>query len=292
MNNLPVVAVLGLGAMGHAFAANLLKKGFTVQAWNRTRQRGADLAAAGLKLADRPQGAVQDADVVLVMLTDAAATEAVLIGESGIIKQLKPGSILVQMGTIGMASTDKLTAAVAAARADVIFLDAPVAGTKTPAENAQITVLASGDRARAAAVEPVFGAIAKGTKWLGAAGAGSRMKLVVNAWLVAMVQGMTESVQLAGQLGFSADDFWQTIDGGPLAAPYVKNKIGMINADDYTPQMQLSLALKDANLALDAAGDHEMPGLSAISALWQKAVDAGYGGQDLSVIYRYLNAGK
>jgi 3-hydroxyisobutyrate dehydrogenase len=292
MNKLPVVAVLGLGAMGHAFAANLVKKDFTVHAWNRTRQRGEDLAAAGLKLADTPRDAVKDADVVLVMLTDAAATEAVIIGEGGIINHLKPATILVQMGTIGMASTDKLTAAVAVARSDVIFLDAPVAGTKTPAENAQITVLASGDHARAAAVEPVFGAIAKGTKWLGAAGAGSRMKLVVNAWLVAMVQGMTESIQLAEQLGFSADDFWQTIDGGPLAAPYVKNKIGMIDSGDYTPQMQLSLALKDANLALDAAGDNDMPGLSAIAELWQHAVDAGYGENDLAVVYRYLNAKK
>jgi len=288
MNKLPVVAVLGLGAMGHAFAANLVKKGFTVHAWNRTRQRGEDLAAAGLKLADTPRDAVKDADVVLVMLTDAAATESVIIGEGGIINHLKPATILVQMGTIGMASTDKLAAAVAAARSDVIFLDAPVAGTKTPAENAQITVLASGDRQRAAAIEPVFSAIAKGTKWFGPAGGGSRMKLVVNAWLIAMVQGMSESLRLAQELGFTPADFWDVLEGGPLAAPYVKNKIELITSENYEPQMQLVWALKDAKLALDAAGEGHLPGLRTTADVWQRAVDAGLGEQDIAVVYRYL----
>ncbi|QWA12951.1 NAD(P)-dependent oxidoreductase [Sodalis ligni] len=289
MNNIPVVAVLGLGAMGHAFAANLLKKGFTVRGWNRSPRKGDDLAAAGLTLCNTPREAVRDADVVISMLTNAAATEEVIIGDKGIVEHLKPGAVVVQMGTIGITSTEKLDKTIAKARADVVFVDAPVSGTKAPAENAQITVLASGDRARAAAVEPVFGAIAKGTKWLGAAGAGSRMKLVVNAWLISMVQGMTESLFLAKTLGFTPDDFWAALEGGPLAAPYVKNKLEMIKSGDYTPQMQLSLALKDANLALDAAGSEDLPGLSVIKEFWQNAVDAGLGEQDLAVVYRYLS---
>ncbi|WP_413742680.1 NAD(P)-dependent oxidoreductase [Sodalis sp. RH15] len=292
MNNLPVVAVLGLGAMGHAFAANLLKKGFTVRGWNRSPHKGDDLAAAGLTLCNTPREAVRDADVVISMLTNAAATEEVIIGDKGIVEHLKPGAVVVQMGTIGITSTEKLDKTIAKARADVVFVDAPVSGTKAPAENAQITVLASGDRARAAAVEPVFGAIAKGTKWLGGAGAGSRMKLVVNAWLISMVQGMTESLFLAKTLGFTPDDFWAALEGGPLAAPYVKNKLEMIKSGDYTPQMQLSLALKDANLALDAAGSEDLPGLSVIKEFWQNAVDAGLGEQDLAVVYRYLSSGR
>ncbi len=292
MNNLPVVAVLGLGAMGHAFAANLLKKGFTVRGWNRSPGRGDDLAAAGLALCNTPREAVRDADVVIAMLTNAAATEEVIIGDQGIVEHLKPGTVVVQMGTIGITSTEKLDKAIAKTRADVVFVDAPVSGTKAPAENAQITVLASGDRARAAAVEPVLGAIAKGTKWLGAAGAGSRMKLVVNAWLISLVQGMTESLFLAKTLGFTPDDLWAALEGGPLAAPYVKNKLEMIKSGDYTPQMQLSLALKDANLALDAAGSEDLPGLSVIKEFWQNAVDAGLGEQDLAVVYRYLSSGR
>lgn len=292
MNNLPAVAVLGLGAMGHAFAANLLKKNFSVRGWNRSRGRGEDLAAAGMVLCDSPLQAVGDADVVIVMLTDAAATEAVITGGDGILAGLETGAILAQMGTIGVPSTDRLYRAVGAARPDVVFIDAPVSGTKTPAENAQITVLAGGDRARAAAVEPVFAAIARGTQWLGAAGTGARMKLVVNAWLIAMMQGMAESASLARELGFTPDNFWDALEGGPLAAPYVKNKLAMIKADDYPPQMQLSLALKDANLALDAAGDRAMPGLRAIAGVWSEAVEAGLGEQDLAVVYRYLGMKK
>ena len=97
------------------------------------------------------------------------------------------------MGTLGVEATEALIASVRQARDDIVFIDAPVSGTKTPAENAQVVVLASGDRQAAAAVEPVFAAIAKGTRWLGPAGAVSRMKLVVNAWLIAMMQGIAES---------------------------------------------------------------------------------------------------
>ena len=285
MSQCPTVAVLGLGAMGHAFAANLLKNGFTVKGWNRTRARGEDLVSAGLQLFDTAQQAVADADVVLAMLSDGETTHAVL---EDVLPVLKNNAIVSQMGTIGVAATEQLIELFAQQRSDVVFIDAPVSGTKAPAEQALILILASGDRERAAAIEPVFAAISKGAKWLGEAGAGSKMKLVANAWLVSMVQGLTESTRLAEQLGFSPDDFWQILDGGPLAAPYVKGKLAMITEGEYDPQMQLVWALKDARLALEAAGDVAMPGLETISSLWQKAVDAGYGEKDIAAVYRYL----
>lgn len=289
MNQRPTVAVLGLGAMGHAFAANLLKNDFTVYGWNRTRARGEDLLAAGLQLTDSAEQAVASADVVIAMLSDGDTTQAVL---NDVLPQLKQAAVVCQMGTIGIAATEQLIATFNQRRPDAVFIDAPVSGTKAPAENAQILILASGDRQRAAAIEPVFAAISKGAKWLGEAGAGSKMKLVANAWLVSMVEGLAESTRLAEQLGFSPDDFWQVLDGGPLAAPYVKGKLAMITGGEYPPQMHLTWALKDARLALEAAGDTAMPGLETIAALWQKAVDAGYGEKDLSVIYRYLQENK
>ncbi|MEJ4044251.1 NAD(P)-dependent oxidoreductase [Erwinia sp. SLM-02] len=289
MNQRPTVAVLGLGAMGHAFAANLLKNDFTVSGWNRTRARGEDLLAAGLTLSDSAGQAVASADVVIAMLSDGETTLAVL---NDVLPQLKQGAVVCQMGTIGIAATEQLIATFNQQRPDAVFIDAPVSGTKAPAENAQILILASGDRQRAAAIEPVFAAISKGAKWLGEAGAGSKMKLVANAWLVSMVEGLAESTRLAERLGFSPEDFWQVLDGGPLAAPYVKGKLAMISGGEYPPQMHLTWALKDARLALEAAGDTAMPGLETIAALWQKAVDAGYGEKDLSVIYRYLQENK
>lgn len=286
MSQRPSVAVLGLGAMGHAFAANLLKNGFITWGWNRTKARGEDLQSAGLQLVDTPDAAVRQADVVISMLADAATTESVLQQATA---ALKKQAIVVQMGTIGVESTEKLIAHFSEQRPDVVLLDAPVSGTKTPAQNAQIVVLASGDRERAAHVEPVFAAISKGTKWLGKAGAASRMKLVVNAWLISMVQGLAESTQMAEEFGFTPDEFWNVLDGGPLAVPYVKGKLEMIKEGSYDPQMHLTWALKDVNLALAAAKNSELPGLNLISEVWQDAVDAGYGEKDLSVIYRYLS---
>lgn len=286
MTQRPSVAVLGLGAMGHAFAANLVKNGFTTSGWNRTKARGEDLVSAGLKLADTPEEAVEQADVVIAMLANAEITETALAKAQSALKQ---GAIVVQMGTIGVEATEKLIAVFQQQRPDIVFLDAPVSGTKTPAENAQIVVLASGDRDRAAAAETVFAAIAKGTTWLGEAGKASRMKLVVNAWLISMVQGLSESTQMAEEFGFTPDDLWSVLEGGPLAVPYVKGKLEMIKEGTYEPQMHLTWALKDVNLALEAAKNSELPGLNLISDVWQEAVDAGYGEKDLSVVYRYLS---
>lgn len=286
MSQQPEVAVLGLGAMGHAFAANLLKKGFKVHGWNRTRARGEDLLDAGLQLADSPAEAVAQADVVIAMLSDGETTGQVLQQSQDAFKS---GAILCQMGTIGVEKTDALIALFAEARGDMLFIDAPVSGTKAPAENAQILVLASGDRSRAAAAETVFAAIGKGTQWLGEAGKSSRMKLVINSWLIGMMQSLAESTQLAAQFGFSTDDLWQVLEGGPLAAPYAKMKLGMIASDDYTPQMNLVWALKDVRLALEAS-DTPLPALANIADFWQQAVDDGLGEQDLAVVYRYLKA--
>ncbi|ORJ26677.1 NAD(P)-dependent oxidoreductase [Rouxiella badensis] len=292
MSQQPTVAVIGLGAMGHAFAANLVKKGFTTRVWNRTASRGDALVKAGAVAGKTPRETVEGVDVVITMLSDGETTLAVFNGEDGLLAGLKQGGIVVQMGTLGVEATEQLIELTKKQRPDAVFFDAPVSGTKAPAEQAQIVVLASGDREAGAAVEPVFGAISKGVKWLGEAGRASKMKLVVNAWLISMVEGIAESAQLAEELGFTTDDLWNVLDGGPLAVPYIKGKMEMFKTDDYTPQMQLTWALKDINLALKASGSRKLPVMKNISETWQKAVDAGYGDNDLSVVYRYLGTQK
>ncbi len=289
MTDKATVAVLGLGAMGHAFAANLIEAHFPTRIWNRTRARGEDLARAGATLSDTPREAAQDADVVITMVPDAAATEQVLMGEDGALAGMKQGAILAQMGTIGVAGTDSLIRQVAEMRPDLMFIDAPVSGTKAPAEKGQVLVLASGDQGAAALVAPVFAAIGKDTRWLGAAGAGSRMKLVVNAWLIAMMQGLAETTRLAESLDFSGEDLWKVLDGGPLAAPYAKVKLDMIASGNFDAQMALKWGLKDANLALEAAADGTMPSLQRISQIWTEAEQAGHGEQDIAAIYQHLS---
>ncbi len=286
MKALPAVAVLGLGAMGHAFAANLLKKGFTVYGWNRTPGRGEDLQSHGLQLCNDAALAVADASVIIAMLTDGAATQAII---RAIAPSCPQGATFCQMGTIGIQETAESIALLHALRPDMLYLDAPVSGTKAPAENAQILVMASGDQTRAGAAQQVFDAISRGTQWYGEAGNSQKMKLVINAWLIAMMQGVAESMQLAKQFGFTPDQLWETLEGGPLAAPYVKVKLEMIRKEDYTPQMQLQHALKDARLALENAPQGTMPMMSDIAALWEKAAQNGLAERDLAAVYAWLD---
>ncbi|ROS03008.1 NAD(P)-dependent oxidoreductase [Raoultella terrigena] len=283
--NLPVVAVLGLGAMGHAFASNLLKNGFTVHGWNRSPERGDDLLASGLIRHATPQQAVESAEVILSVLTDAQATLQVI---QQIAPQCREGATFCQMGTIGVEETREAIGLLESLSPSSTYLDAPVSGTKKPAENAQILVLASGDRQRGAAAERVFAAIARRTQWFGEAGSSQKMKLVLNAWLITMMEGVAESALLAAKLGFTPAEFWQALDGGPLAAPYVKGKLEMIAENRFPAQMQLGHALKDANLALDAAEDTELPILSKIADCWEEAAADGYAGQDLAAVYAWL----
>jgi len=244
--------------------------------------------AAGATRGATPRDTVEGADVVITMLSDGKTSLDVYQGDNGVLAGLKQGGIIAQMGTLGVDATESLIALITQLRPDVVFFDAPVSGTKGPAEQAQIVVLASGDREAGAAIEPVFAAISKATKWLGEAGRASKMKLVVNAWLIAMMEGIAETTQLAQTLGFTTDDVWDALEGGPLAAPYIKGKMEMFKSGDYTAQMQLTWALKDINLALESGSQIDLPIMKRISETWQGAVNAGYGEQDLAVVYRYL----
>ncbi|UPQ69635.1 NAD(P)-dependent oxidoreductase [Kluyvera ascorbata] len=286
MNALPAVAVLGLGAMGHAFAANLLKKGFTVYGWNRTPGRGDDLVSEGLVQRETAAQAVSDAQVIIAMLTDGDATLAAI---RAIAPSCPQNATFCQMGTIGIQETADAIALLETLRPDMLYLDAPVSGTKAPAENAQILVMASGDQQRAGAAQQVFDAISRGTQWYGDAGNSQKMKLVINAWLISMMQGVAESMQLAKQFGFTPGQLWETLDGGPLAAPYVKGKLEMIRKEDYTPQMQLQHALKDARLALANAPQGTMPVMNEIVDMWSQASQGGLAEQDLAAVYTWLD---
>ncbi|KAA0016426.1 NAD(P)-dependent oxidoreductase [Salinicola corii] len=284
------VAVLGLGAMGHAFADNLLEADFDVSVWNRSPGKADDLVAGGARLADSAADAVVDAQAVIVMLPDLAITRDVLLGDRGALATMARGAVLVQMGTLGVAETDRLIAEVGESRDDIVFIDAPVSGTKAPAEQGAVVVLASGDRDRAAGVvEPIFDVLGKQTHWLGQAGRGARMKVVINAWLISMMQGIAETAHLADALGVAGDELWQVLEGGPLATPYMKLKLDTIAGGDFDPQMALQWGLKDAGLALEAGDEEALPSLAQIRNLWFDAVNAGHGEQDIAAIHAYLD---
>ena len=219
------VAVLGTGIMGAPMARNLAAAGHAVRAWNRSPEKAQGLD--GVEPAATIADAVRDAEVVVTMLSDADAVEAVV--EDALVD----GAVLVQTSTIGPEATASV--AERAAAAGVPFVDAPVLGTKGPAEQGKLIVLASGPEDVRERVEPVFEAIGSKTLWLGEAGAGSRLKLVVNTWLVSLTEGLAEAIALAEALDLDPQTFLDVIDGGPMGPPYASMKGKLMIERDFPP---------------------------------------------------------
>jgi 3-hydroxyisobutyrate dehydrogenase len=275
------VAVLGTGIMGSAMARNLIAAGIRTTVWDRSAEVTARLAGAGALAAPSPQDAVRDARVVITMLPTADAVESVIF-DGGVAEAFARGAVWAQMGTIGVAATVQAAARLGRVRPDVMFVDAPVSGSKGPAEAGQLIILASGPPEAEAITRPAFSAIGGKTVWLGAAGQGSRMKLVVNSYLSILVEGVAETLQLASDLGIDAGQLAEVIEGGPLDAPLADAKLHKMERGDFAPEFPLEWALKDVDLAIAAAEGDRLPLLEALSRQWRAAVEAGHGREDIS----------
>jgi 3-hydroxyisobutyrate dehydrogenase len=276
------VAVLGIGIMGSAIARNLAAAGLHTTVWDRSPEAAARVAGTGARVAGSAQEAVTGAGVVITMLPTADVVESVIFA-GGVAQAFAPGTTWAQMGTIGVPETTEFAARLGELRPDVLFVDAPVSGSKGPAEAGQLLVLASGPSAAQAALGPAFAALGRKTVWLGEAGQGSRMKLVVNAYMSILIEGVAEALQLADDLGVDAAALADAIEGGPLDAPIADAKLHKMESGDFAPEFPLQWALKDVDLALAAAGgDGPPPLLQALSRQWHAAVDAGHGREDVS----------
>ena len=270
------VAVIGTGLMGAPMARNIAAAGHDVRVWNRTRAKAEGLGAA---VCDTPAEAAAGADVVLTMLSAGGAVAEVM-------KDLLPGldgAVWAQMSTVGVEATDQLLAR--AADAGVDYVDAPVLGTKAPAEQGRLTVLAAGPPAARERCGPVFEAVGARTIELGdAPGGASRMKLVLNGWVLALNEGLAESVALAEQLGVDPRSFLAILDGAPMGSPYAQLKGAAMIDRVYEASFPLELAVKDALLVEDAAraAGLNLPLPRVIAEQMQRAVDAGHGRHDMA----------
>ena len=277
------VALLGTGIMGAAMARNLLGAGMEVRAWNRSTEKAEPLADDGATVVEDPAEAARGADFLLTMLADADAIEEV-VGD-GVLPALAEGAVWLQMSTVG--ERGRATLAHRAAENGVAFVDAPVLGTKAPAERGQLVVLASGPELVREKCEPVFGAVGGKTVWLGEAGEGSRLKLVVNNWIVGLLGVLAETIAFARATGVEPQKFLETIEGGSLGLPYAQIKGGMMIEKDFPTSFSARLARKDAALVLDAARarDLDMAVASAVAARFDEAIGAGHGEEDMAAVY-------
>jgi 3-hydroxyisobutyrate dehydrogenase len=248
------VAVLGAGGtMGLPIARNLARAGFRVRAWNRTREKADPLSQDGARVLDSPEQAAAGAAILITMVADAEAALGAADGALGCVTQ---GAVWIQMSTIGETGTQRCASL--AAERGVGFVDAPVLGTREPAEERRLVVMASGAQALRGRVQPVFDAVSARTMWVGEAGAGSRLKLATNAWILALVEGAAETLALAEGLGLDPQLVLDAVADGPLDLPYLQMKGKAIIERDFEPSFRLALAAKDARLAEESAVLHEL----------------------------------
>jgi 3-hydroxyisobutyrate dehydrogenase len=278
----PTVAVLGTGIMGGPMARNVAEAGLDTRVWNRTREKAE--AVEGAEVADTPAEAVEGVDIVVTMLADGSAVEKVMT-EGGALEAMRDDAIWLQASTVGIEWTERLTGL--AEDRGMTYVDAPVLGTKAPAEQGELTVLASGPDNALDACQPVFDAIGSKTVRLGEAGGGTRLKLVINNWLLSLLGNLGETIAFAESIGVPPESFLEAIDGGAVGAPYAQIKGPMMIEREFPTSFPLKLALKDLELVLEAAERHdaEMPVASAAARNFRRAVDDGHGDEDMAAVY-------
>jgi 3-hydroxyisobutyrate dehydrogenase len=274
------VTVLGMGTMGRPIAANLLRADYPTTVWDRTPAKAAPLVRLGAAVAATATAAVANTDVLITMLPDANAVVSV-VDHQGVLTALPRGAVWAQMGTIGLGGIDRLAAMVKEQRPDVMFVDAPVSGSKGPAEHGELLVLASGPPEAEPIMAPIFDALGQRTIWLGDTGRGTRLKLVLNTWLAFLIEGVAETAALSDELAITHAELLDALDAGPLAAPAAVAKLNKVDSGDYEPDFALNWALKDVELAM-AAVPARLPVLSAIAEHWHTAVADGLGRLDVS----------
>lgn len=283
------VAVLGTGLMGAGMARSLLRAGLDVVVWNRDAGKAEPLASDGAQVASGAVEAVAAADVVLTMLFDADATAEVA---SAILPSVREGAVWAQCATVGLDGARRL--AFMAAEHGVVLVDAPVLGTRKPAEDGALVVLASGPDSAREAVEPVFAAIGSRTVWVGTrADDGQRLKLVANAWVLSITAATAQSVALARGLGIPPESFLDAISGGALDSPYAHIKGKAMIAGDFAPSFDVRGAVKDSALVLgaleEAGADQRL--MAALHGLFRDgAALTGDAREDMAAVVRAYRA--
>jgi 3-hydroxyisobutyrate dehydrogenase len=276
------VAVLGAGGtMGLPMARNIKQAGIEVRGWNRSKDKAQPLAEDGVEIFDAPGDAADGATIVLTILSDA---DAVIETAKAALKPAGDNVIWLQMSTIGEAGTERCLEL--AGELGVTFVDAPVLGTKQPAEQGKLVVLASGAEEVRPRIQPIFDAVSQKTIWVGDAGSSTRLKLVINSWVLTVTEGGAETIALAEGLGLDPALLFEALDGGTLDLPYLRIKGKAILERNFEPAFRLALAAKDAALVKEAAQRRglDLPVIEAVGTRMAEGVKE-HGDEDMAATY-------
>jgi 3-hydroxyisobutyrate dehydrogenase len=281
------IAFIGLGTMGSAMAQNLLKAGFAVIVYNRTRDRALPLQDSGAEIADTPAAAAKRADVVFTMVTDDRASRSVWLGDEGILASAQPQAILIESSTVSPSWIRELSDLAQGLR----LLDAPVAGSKPQAIAKELMFLVGGDRETVTEAQPVFLAMGKSAVHFGEIGSGSLMKLISNLTIGVQVATLAEALNFAQSSGLDMAQVIQALSNGSGGSPVVRGKAAQISDRDFTPNFALHLLHKDLGYALEEAGKHNapLPTTAIAREFYRMAMMQGLGDLDFAAIAKVFD---
>jgi len=272
------VTILGTGRMGSAMALRLIDTGQEVTVWNRERQRVVPLADAGATVADGIVAAVDDAAVMITMVTDGPAVRSVA---AEMLPVMRRDAVWLQASTVGAEWADRLREL--ADERGRAMLDAPVSGSTGPARNGTLTWLVAGPQEAIDAARPVLDALGQHVFLVGARQEASRLKLIVNAWMTAATVAMADALRASDELGVPRDTLLEVLSGGPLGMPYALQKAQLMTTHDYTPGFPIELALKDIRL-MEQTEMQTPPLVRELDRRLTNAADAGHALDDLAAV--------
>jgi len=285
------IGFIGLGIMGEAMASNILKAGFPLTVYNRTAEKAEALRDAGALVADRPSLVTDASDVIILMLTGQEAVDAVLHGDEGILAGECNGKVVINMSTVPANCSTDWTRQLAEQGATLI--DAPVSGSKVPAEQGTLVILAGGPEELIQAKEPLLLSMGKKVIHCGPVGSGSSMKLCINLLLGIMMEGMAEAVHLAESSGLATETLIDAVASGPLACTLFQLKEEMFKTGNYPPQFPFKHMAKDMQFVVAAAAENEayLPLGTELAKLFSPTADATLMDQDFAAVKRVLEKG-
>ena len=283
----PNVGLIGLGLMGLPMGRNLLKAGFPLTVWNRTRSKAEQLEKEGAKVANSPREVAAASDVTFTIVSDPPALEQVLWGEPGVLAALRKGSVLIDSSTVSPALARRASQACAERGAD--FLDAPVTGGTWGAEKGELVFMIGGRKEVLDRVGPVLQAVGKRFFLLGPNGAGQTVKLAMNLILALEVEALAEGLELVTRAGVPGERLIEVLQSSMGRAPVLDVKAPVILKRDFTPSFPLRLMLKDIGLAMDLAKENgiELPAGTAAYRAYSAVKAAAKTDVDYAAIAKY-----
>lgn len=284
------IGFVGMGIMGQPMAANIRNAGYEIMVYNRTKEKTLPLAEAGALIADTPANVIDWADIVIFMLTGPEALDAMIYGENGILSAQGPSKVVINMSTVSPAYTRTLANHLQSV--GFFFIDAPVSGSKKPAIEGSLIILAGGRKELVKKLEPLFLTMGQKVVYCGDIGQGSAMKMTINLLLAVMMEGLCESLNMAQQLKLETDLVLDTILAGPLGCGLFRLKNEMLQQNNYPVQFPLKHMTKDLRFVLQSADEAgaAIPAGHAVFQIYRQGIGLGNGDLDFAAVKKTLEA--